>query len=113
MDMTFGEVQDKGGEEFHSVFTDDCTLSTPAYDGDTDDDVVNRHIEHSVISLATAKTMNIQSFWLEISRFAHEYINLLGFKLGRGLRFVDPSKAANIESWPLPSSIDDIVSFRA
>ena len=36
----------------------------------------------------------------------------MGFKLGRGLRYVDPGKAENIEKWPNPKSIDVLVSFR-
>ena len=73
---------------------DDCTLSTEAYDGDTDEDVVNRHIEHCEIFLSAATTMNIQ-FKLAKSKFAQEYM------------------AARIESWPAPSSLDDVASFRA
>eukprot|EP00959_Pyramimonas_sp_CCMP1952_P091420 1914010-Pyramimonas_sp.AAC.1 len=46
MDWTFGDVRGPSDEEFHSVFMDDCTLSAEAYDNDTDDDVVDRHIEH-------------------------------------------------------------------
>ena len=30
MDWTFGDVRGDDGEEFHSVFMDDCTLSTEA-----------------------------------------------------------------------------------
>ena len=112
MDETFNDTRGSQGEEFHSVFMDDCTLSTEAFDSDSDDDVVDRHIDHCRRFLEQAKTKNIQ-FKLSKSKFAHEFIHLLGFKLGRGLRYVDPGKADKIAEWPEPKSLDDLVSFRA
>ena len=47
------------------------------------------------------------------SKFGHEYIDLLGFRLGKGKKFVDPSKADALERWPDPKRLEDIVSFRA
>ena len=87
-------------------------LSTEAFDGDSDHDVVDWRFGHCEIFIKAAKTMNIQ-LRLSKSKFAQGIIHLLGFKLGRGLRFVDPGKAVRIESWPAPSSLDDVVSFRA
>lgn len=112
MDSTFGEVVDKKGEQFSSIFMDDVTISTNAYESDSDDDVIDRHVEHCGLFLEAGQKRRIQ-FKLSKSKFCYEYIHLLGFKLGRGERFVDPGKADRLLSWPAPTSIDDLVSFRA
>ncbi len=112
MDGTFGHLRDGHDEPFHTCFMDDVTISTEAYAEDDDDKVIERHIDHCTRFLSAAQTRNIQ-FKLEKSKFAHEFIHLLGFKLGQGLRYVDPGKADKISRWPEPKAIEDLVSFRA
>ena len=38
---------------------------------------------------------------------------MLGSVVGQGTRTVQPGKAQALKEWPAPSSIDDVVSFRA
>ena len=112
MDQTFGGLKVPDNEEFHSIFIDDVTIPTQAFEDDTDDSVVERHVQQCEIFLAKAKGKGIQ-FKMDKSKLAHEYIKLLGFKLGDGQRWIDPSKAQALKDWPAPRSCDDIVSFRA
>ncbi len=38
---------------------------------------------------------------------------MLGFRVGRGTRMVDPSKAEALRNWPAPQSTEDLNSFLA
>ena len=60
MDSTFGHVKGDEGEDFHAIFIDDCNISTEAFDGDTDDMVIERHIRHLEIFLEAAMARRIQ-----------------------------------------------------
>ena len=62
--------------------------------------------------LDAAKPRRIQ-FKLIKCRFAQEWVKVLGFRIGRGTRMADPDKIKALQNWPDPSSLDDIVSFRA
>ena len=112
MDRTFGRLRDDDGEEFHAIFIDDVNISTEGYSGDSDDDIVERHIRHCELFLTAARKRNVQ-FKLTKCMWAQTRVKLLGFILGNGQRWVDPSKAAQLRSWPDPKSLDDIHSFRA
>ena len=46
MDSCFSDLRDSDGQEFASIFLDDVSLSTEGYEGDSDDDIVARHIAH-------------------------------------------------------------------
>ena len=112
MDSVFGGLRDKAGDEFSVIFMDDVCISTEGFDGDTDDDIVNRHIEHCTCFLEAARKHNIQ-FKLSKCKWACPEVSLLGFVLGNGARRVDPAKAKALRDWPDPKCIDDIISFRA
>ena len=40
MDTTFGDLRDENNESFHSVFIDDCSVFTDAWDDESDDDKI-------------------------------------------------------------------------
>jgi len=60
MDTTFGGLRDDSGEEFHAIFMDDVTIMTGAWDGDTDEDVFNRHVRHCELFPSEARKKRIQ-----------------------------------------------------
>ena len=92
MDSTFGKVRGDDGEDFMAIFMDDVNISTKGYPYDTEDMLFERHLRHCEISLTAALERKIQ-FKLMKSKFGHEYIDLLGFRIGKGEKFVDPGKA--------------------
>ena len=61
---------------------DDANISTPAFEGDTDDDVFERHVGHVANFLTCAKVRRIQ-FKLTKSKFAVEEMEMLGFVVGK------------------------------
>ena len=72
MDSTFGRVVDPStNAKFHTCFMDDVTISTEAYQEDTDDMVIGRHITQCQIFLEAARPRNIQ-FKLSKSKLAHD-----------------------------------------
>ena len=112
MDHVFGGLRDKRGDEYCSIFMDDVSISTEGFEGDSDDDVVQRHIEHCECFLTAAKAHGVQ-FKLSKCRWATLEVKLLGFQLGNGCRSVDPGKVKAMREWPEPKIVEDIVSFRA
>ena len=64
------------------------------------------------MSSKTSRYSGIQ-FKFTKCKFAHEVLDLLGFRVGHGKRMVDLKKADALKRWPDPQSTDDIVSFHA
>ena len=112
MDASFRPVRGPDEEEFLSIFMDDICISTEAYEGDSDDDIVERHIKHCICFLEAARSKKIQ-FKLAKCHWAQLEIQLLGFRITQGTRKVDPKKAESMRQWPEPRSIDDVQSFLA
>lgn len=112
MDSVFGSIRGAQGEEYAGIFIDDVALSTEGFEDDSDDDIVNRHIDHCIKFLEKAKEHGVQ-FKLDKCRWAQSTISLIGFVLGNGVRMPDPAKAHAMREWPAPTSLDDLVSFRA
>ena len=112
MDQTFGSVRDDDDQEFHCIFMDDVCIATEGYDGDDDDTVVDRHIRHCELFLEAAKSRRIQ-FKLSKCKWAQTETQLLGFRVGQGLRKCDPAKVQGLREWPAPRTVDDLISFRA
>ncbi len=112
MDNTFGQLRDSDDQPFAAICLDDVAISTPAYEGDDDNAVVDRHIEHCAIFLRVAAENGIQ-FKLTKCKWAQLWIKLLGFEIGLGVRRCDPKKVETLRNWPEPQSRDDVVSFRA
>ena len=94
------------------MFMDDAFVHTKADDEDDDDTVVARHAEHLTLYLQAARKRKLQ-FKLSKCRFGQLWIKVLGFMVGEGCRKADPAKVEALRSWPNPTSLDDIVSFRA
>ena len=113
MDSTFGSLRDATTKEpFCSIFMDDANISTPAFEGDTDDDIFERHVAHVSDFLTRAKERNIQ-FKLMKSKFAVEEMSMLGFVVGNGQRKLQESKIQGLLDWPEPQTLADVISFRA
>ena len=112
MDQTFGHIRDADGEIFHAIFIDDVTIATEAWDGDTDDAIVERHILHCEAFLTAALERHV-SFKLTKCKWAQLRGKLLGFIVGQGEKRVDPAKAQGLRDWPDPKTLEDIDSFRA
>ena len=82
------------------------------YQGESDDQVWERHLSQLEIFFAAASEKRIQ-FKLDKSKFGWNRIPMLGFVVGEGKRTVQPGKAQALRDWPDPKTIDDVVSFRA
>ena len=87
MDSTFRGVKGPQEEDFHTIFIDDVHIGTERYEGDTEDETVERHIEHCSLFLAAARRRKIQ-FKLEKCQFCQERVKLLGFYVGNSSCFV-------------------------
>lgn len=112
VDKTFGGLRDDKGKEFCSLFVDDCTISTCGYGNETDDQVFERHLRQLELFFGAAKKKRVQ-FKLEKSRLGWTRIPMLGFEVGEGTRTVQPGKMQALRSWPDPTCIEDVTSFRA
>ena len=112
MDSTFRHLRNESDDCLAAIFMDDVSISTEGYEGDSDDDVVNRHIDHCCRFLEAAKEKGIQ-FKMEKCLWGVLEIPLLGFVLGNGTRRVDPAKVETVRQWPQPRCLEDIISFRA
>ena len=108
----FRGIRDGDGEEFLSIFVDDCNISTPRRKGESEDQTFERHLQHLEQFLKTAKHRKVQ-FKLDKAKFAHASVPILGFEAGRGKRRVAPGKAQALKDWPLPTCKEDVCSFRA
>ena len=62
--------------------------------------------------LEAAKSRRIQ-FKLSKCKWAQTETQLLGFRVGQGLRKCDPAKVQGLREWPAPRTVDDLISFRA
>ena len=60
MDSTFRGVKGPQEEDFHTIFIDDVHIGTERYEGDNEDETVERHIEHCSLFLAAARRRKIQ-----------------------------------------------------
>ena len=60
VDSVFSRVVGDENEEFLSVFVDDCNISTPKLQNETDEDCWNRHLRHLEIFLTKASERKIQ-----------------------------------------------------
>ena len=89
-DSVFGHLRDERGEEFVSVFVDDCNISTCGYNDEAMDDVIDRHLRQLEHFLSAAAEKKIQ-FKLEKSKFLWNRIPMLGFVVGEGKRTVHPA----------------------
>ena len=87
-------------------------MSTAGRANETYDDVVERHIAQLEVFFTAAKRRKIQ-FKLDKSKFLWNRIPLLGFVVGEGTTTVQPGKAQALVEWPMPKTLDDVVSFRA
>ena len=113
MDATFGHLRGDQEEEFHCIFIDDVNIATePLTDNETDDVSFERHVRHCELFLEAARQRQVQ-FKLTKCRWAQDTTLSLGFEVGRGARRCDPTKAEALRAWPDPSSVGDVVSFRA
>ena len=113
MDSTFGSLRDATTKEpFCSIFMDDANISTPTFDGDTEDDIFERHVSHVSDFLTRAREKNIQ-FKLTKSKFAVEEMSMLGSVVGNGQRKLQESKIQGLLEWPEPKTLADVISFRA
>ena len=92
VDSVFNRIVGDEDEEFLSVFVDDCNISTPKVDNETDDECWTRHIRHLEIFLEQARSRKIQ-FKLEKAKFGWPRIPMLGMVVGRGTRTIQPGKA--------------------
>jgi len=111
-DSVLGKLRDEDGNEFVSVFVDDCTISTSGYGNETQEHVFDRHIRQLEVFFSAAMQKKIQ-FKLVKSRLGWSRIPLLGFEVGEGTRTVQAGKAKALEEWPDPKCLEDVVSFRA
>ena len=112
-DSVFSRLKDSAGKEFVSVFVDDCNISTERmHPSESGDEVFERHLEQLAVFLGAAKDKKIQ-FKLEKSKIGFSRIPMLGFIVGEGMRTVQPGKAQALADWPMPKTLDDVISFRA
>ena len=112
VDTVFRGIRGESGEEFLSIFVDDCNISTANRTGEKEDDCFERHLCHLEQFMSTAQKRRVQ-FKLEKAKFAWEKIPILGFEAGRGTRTVTPGKAQALRDWEPPKNKEDVISFRA
>ena len=74
--------------------------------------MVERHLRQVEIFCEVASAKNIQ-FNFGKTKLGWSIIPLLGFVVGEGAKTVQQGQAQALNDWPDPTSLEDVVSFRA
>ena len=60
VDTAFRGIRGDDGEEFLSIFVDDCNISTPKCEDEREDECFEKHLRHLELFLETAKKRKVQ-----------------------------------------------------
>ena len=112
MDSSFAKLRGPGCEDLLAIFMDDVFIFTPAAEGDTDDDIVDKHILYVEVFFKKAAVRNAK-FRLTECSWCQINFSILGFTIENEARAIDHKKPKAVQKWPEPQRIHDICELCA